>query len=203
MGPQSRREREIQEMKTAILEAATEIILKEGYEKLSMRKLANAIEYTPTTIYTYYRDKAQIVADILREVYLKIVSEINMVLQNNSEQPVNVRFKLSLKTFISTLINNAEMGRALMLSGMNTAFGVTEVPEEKTENGMYVLQSLLYEGMQQSVFRKLDENVPWMIITALLGFSMNAIENRLYLNENWDALVDTYVEILIKGILQE
>lgn len=201
MESQSRRSREKQEMKTAILEAASEIILKEGYEKLSMRKLANAIEYTPTTIYGYYKDKSQIIEDILKELYLKIVSDIKEVLQKNSALPIDTCFVLALKSFINTLTNNAAMGRALMMSEMKTIFEVTDAPAEKSDDGMYLLQSLLHKGMQQSVFRRLDENVPWMIITALLGFSMNAIENQLYLNENWDSLVDTYVEILLKGIL--
>ena len=42
-----------------------------------------------------------------------------------------------------------------------------------------------------------------MIITAILGFAMNAIENQLYLKADWPGLVDIYTKILINGLLAD
>ena len=64
-----------------------------------------------------------------------------------------------------------------------------------------MLRELLLEGRRQSVLRELDDDVPWMLLTALVGFSMNAIENQLYLDADWDRQVSVYVEILINGLL--
>ena len=60
MGIKERRDVEKAEMKQKIMTAAIEIIEQEGYEKLSIRKIASRIEYSPTTIYLYYKDKAEI-----------------------------------------------------------------------------------------------------------------------------------------------
>jgi len=201
VGTRARREREKHEMKIAILGAATKIIIEEGYEKLSMRKIADAIEYTPTTLYNYYKDKAEIISDISKEMYLKIVTTVKEVLQDNKSLPLDGLLKLSFIAFINTMTNNAEMGTAVLRSGVEKLFEPNEESEPDSDNGILLLQELLYEGQQQSIFRKLDENVAWMLITALLGFSINAIEKQLYLNENWDSLVDTYVEVLIYGIV--
>jgi len=200
VGTRARREREKQDMKSAILEAATKIIIEEGYDKLSMRKIAEAIEYTPTTLYNYYKDKAEIIVGISKEMYLKIVSAIKNTLQDNKNLPVNYQLKLSFVAFIDTMTSNAEMGKAVMSSGTDKLFGSNDESESDSDSGILMLHALLQEGQRQSVFRKLDENVAWMLITALLGFSMNAIENRLYLNGNWSNLVEIYVEILINGI---
>lgn len=201
MRTRARREREKQDMRVAILEAATKIIIKEGYEKLSMRKIADAIEYTPTTLYNYYEDKAEIIDGISRELYIKIVSAIKVILRDNKSLPIDKQLELSFKVFIYTMTDNAEMGKAVMRSGTRAIFGPDEKSNPDSDDGILMLHALLHDGQEQSVFRKLDENVSWMLISALLGFSMNAIENQLYLNECWDSLVDTYVEILTNGIM--
>lgn len=64
-GPQARRAREIEVLRHRILDAAETILIDEGYENLSMRRLAEAIEYAPSTIYGYFRDKKAILAAVM------------------------------------------------------------------------------------------------------------------------------------------
>ena len=52
-----RKEREKLELKELILLKAKELVDKEGYEALSIRKIAAAAEYSPATIYLYFKDK--------------------------------------------------------------------------------------------------------------------------------------------------
>src|SRR5260221_1105760 len=52
-----RQEREKQELRQAILTAAGTLFLEQGYERFSLRKVAERIGYSPTTIYLYFRDK--------------------------------------------------------------------------------------------------------------------------------------------------
>jgi len=54
MGVRERRTREKRELKQQILDAARELFVREGYESVSMRKIADKIEYSPATIYTYF-----------------------------------------------------------------------------------------------------------------------------------------------------
>lgn len=57
MGISERKEREKEELRDLILNAAREIFIKHGYEATSIRKIANKIEYSPGTIYHYFKDK--------------------------------------------------------------------------------------------------------------------------------------------------
>ena len=43
-------------MKRKILEAAKALFLDQGFEKTSIRNIADAIEYSPSTIYLYFKD---------------------------------------------------------------------------------------------------------------------------------------------------
>ena len=64
MGVRERREREKKEQRQRILEAALEIITKEGFAALSMRKLAEAIEYSAASIYLYFESREQIAREL-------------------------------------------------------------------------------------------------------------------------------------------
>jgi AcrR family transcriptional regulator len=57
MGVKERREREKLETRDLILEAARELFVSEGYDRVSMRKVAEKIEYSPTAIYVHFADK--------------------------------------------------------------------------------------------------------------------------------------------------
>lgn len=55
-----RKEREKKEMRQAILDAALNLFREKGYDAVSIRNIAEAIEYSPATIYLYFKDKNEI-----------------------------------------------------------------------------------------------------------------------------------------------
>ena len=60
MGISQRKEREKEEMRRLILDAANRIFREKGFDGVSIRNIAEAIEYSPATIYLYYKDKNEI-----------------------------------------------------------------------------------------------------------------------------------------------
>ena len=204
MSPRVRHEQEKEQMKQLILEAAVKITAEVGYEKLSMRKIAEVIGYTPTTIYLYYKDKKEIVADIFMIVYGEIILNVQNVINENIHLPIDQQLKLILETFIETVASKPEIGKVIISSGTKAMFGPDsreDVADVGEEHGIDILQKFLIMGEQQGIFRPLDENMSWMVITALIGFSIGALENKLYLQKNWKHLVHVYTEMLINGLL--
>lgn len=57
MGVKERREREKTELRAKILDAARQLILEQGVDAISMRKIADRIEYSATAIYQHFPDK--------------------------------------------------------------------------------------------------------------------------------------------------
>jgi AcrR family transcriptional regulator len=55
--PADRRERERTEMRERIIEAARRLFVTEGYDRTTLRRIAEEIEYTPGAIYAYFKDK--------------------------------------------------------------------------------------------------------------------------------------------------
>jgi AcrR family transcriptional regulator len=69
MGVKERREREKSETRDKILDAARELFVSEGYEGVSMRKVAEKIEYSPTAIYVHFADKEELFRELCHRDY--------------------------------------------------------------------------------------------------------------------------------------
>ena len=67
MGIQERREKQKEALKGEILEAAIRLFTQHGFEATSIRKIAAEIEFSPTTIYLYYKDKLDIIYALHQE----------------------------------------------------------------------------------------------------------------------------------------
>ncbi len=57
MGWQERRAREKENVRSRILDAARELFEKEGYEAVTMRRIADKVEYTATALYSHFENK--------------------------------------------------------------------------------------------------------------------------------------------------
>jgi AcrR family transcriptional regulator len=67
MGITERKERDSLQMKRRILKTAMKLFLDKGYENVTIRRIATKIEYSPATIYLYYKDKNEILYDLQNE----------------------------------------------------------------------------------------------------------------------------------------
>jgi AcrR family transcriptional regulator len=67
VGVKERQEREREATTRAILDAARELFVAEGYRNVSIRKIAEKIEYSPAAIYSYFPSKDDIFLALAEE----------------------------------------------------------------------------------------------------------------------------------------
>jgi len=79
MGLKERREREKEEVRGKILDAARELFVAEGYDAVTMRKIAAEIEYSPTAIYLHFRDKQAVMNAICDADFLKLATRFRKI----------------------------------------------------------------------------------------------------------------------------
>jgi AcrR family transcriptional regulator len=88
MGFKQRREREKQEVRQGILTAAREIAQREGWQTVTIRKVAECIEYSPSMIYEHFASKEAILLELhsqgLRLLALSLKTARNS--SNNHEE---------------------------------------------------------------------------------------------------------------------
>ena len=104
MASKARREREAVWLRQEIMAAARELFASEGFENVSMRKIAVRIEYSPTTIYLYYKDKAELLHEICETAFAQLSADI-LESWMASEKPIE-RLRLGMLAYINFGLNN-------------------------------------------------------------------------------------------------
>ncbi len=77
MGIEERRDRERQAVTDSILDAARELFLAEGYPSVSIRKIAERIEYSPAAIYSYFPSKDDIFLALAKEGFHRLDAKVH------------------------------------------------------------------------------------------------------------------------------
>ena len=76
MGTKERRDRERQELRQSILAASRQIAAREGWQAVSMRKVAEQIEYSPPTIYEHFASKEALLLELMREGFRLLMERV-------------------------------------------------------------------------------------------------------------------------------
>lgn len=85
MGIRERRERHRAEQRQGILRAAREIAAESGWPALTMRGIAERIEYSPPVIYEHFAGKAEVLAELRREGFTELADTAALALADLSD----------------------------------------------------------------------------------------------------------------------
>lgn len=75
MSTRKRRERDREAMRRRILDAAKQLFLREGFDNVSMRRIASRIEYSPAALYRYFKNKREILSVLREEGFVRLVAQ--------------------------------------------------------------------------------------------------------------------------------
>jgi AcrR family transcriptional regulator len=93
-----RREERKAALRHKIMNAAAELFATEGYESVSMRKIAQRIGYTPMSIYLHFKDKADLLDCICEEAFAELYRRHERV--DATVKDPTERLKAGMRTFI-------------------------------------------------------------------------------------------------------
>ena len=88
MGSRERQEREREAVREAILQAARDLFVQEGYRNVSMRKIAERIEYSPAAIYSYFPAKDDIFFALAEEGF-RLLGEASVRVTRTHTEPLD------------------------------------------------------------------------------------------------------------------
>src|SRR5690242_18028799 len=77
MGSAERRERERAELQTQILDAARAIMVERGFEGLTMRAVADRVEYSAAALYKHFADREELVRALCARDFYAFGQEMN------------------------------------------------------------------------------------------------------------------------------
>lgn len=154
MGIVERKERDREEMRDLILQAARGLFLNKGYEKTSIRNIADAIEYSPGTIYLYYKDKNELLFALHEEAFSKMTQELSKV---QTIQDAFARLVEMGHRYIKYAIDNPEMYDLMFI--MKAPMDDLACREEHWEDGLKafsLLELVIKDCIKAGYFKEQD-----------------------------------------------
>lgn len=131
MGIAERKEKQKLEIRKMILDASMKLFVEEGFEQVSIRRIAELIEYSPTTVYLYFKDKDEIFFN-LHELGFEKLQEMNQDL-DQIENPLLQLYQMG-KNYLEFGMKNPEFYN-LMFIHPEPMDKLEEMGEEEWING--------------------------------------------------------------------
>jgi len=113
MGITERREREREALRTQIVEAARDLLSEQGLDALSMRAIAERIEYSPATIYLYFRDKTELIGEVVREGFERMHEYTQAEVRSEAREGPMAEFRAMGRAYARFAIENTAYFRVM------------------------------------------------------------------------------------------
>jgi len=196
----TRREKEIEAMRELIILTAKEIITNEGFENLSIRKIANKIEYSPSIIYNYFKDKEEIVNTVMRNGYMKIVNAVS--LSNTDNLTPTEKLRQMTRNYIEEALIMPDEFLAAQLSQSPQVLKHTSYLYEgasKEKLALMALSKCLKEINQDAEDEQIELKAQ-MIAASTMGMTIKLIIEKNIEDEQRQKLIKYFIEELILKI---
>jgi len=146
MGIPERKFRERAAMKKIILDAAHELYSEKGSDFTTIRKIAERIEYSPSTIYLYYPSKDLILYDMQKLAFESLLSALRFA---DADKEAFSRLNNLGKTYIDFGIQNPEKYDLMFLSHAPMNVIDLNEPWENFQQTFEILQGTIKECMAE------------------------------------------------------
>ncbi len=178
MGILERKEKQKLEIRKMILDASMKLFIEEGFEKVSIRKIADLIEYSPTTVYLYFKDKNEILFN-LHDIGFHKLQEVNRNL-DDIKNPLLRLHKMG-ENYLHFGMNNPEYYDLMLIqkAPMEALLDMDACEWKSGDAAICRLKDTLAECMEQGYILKGDVNVVAMSIWGMVhGLVSLAIRDR-------------------------
>lgn len=199
MGVKERRAREKEQLQQQILGAARELFVNEGYENVSMRKIADKIEYSPTTIYLYFKDKADLLDSVCQETLLSLLNTLDELKKDKSD-PVETLRK-SGQVYVAFGLKYPQDYKLTFVIRPQFQKGLGLQEGSIGEKVFNYLREMVAECIQQQIFRQVDtETTSQVMWSAVHGITLLLIDFPDFPWTEKDTLINTVIDTTIEGL---
>jgi len=200
MGVIEKRAKQKEAFRREILDSAREIFISDGYDGFSMRKLAGKIDYSPTTIYLYFKNKDDLLFAICEEFFATFFAELNHI-RSVSQDPIEI-LRQAFLYLMNFGLKNPNQYKLIFFT--KSVYGTREELVEKesmARNTYFVFREIVGDCIKTG---KLREIKPDVIVDTLAVASHGVIAKKIYcadfLKERSDTVANTLVDLLLRGL---
>ena len=199
MGTRERQDRERQAVTDSILSAARDLFVAEGYQSVSIRKIAERIEYSPAAIYSYFASKDDIFLALAEEGFHRLDARVRAAMKTGDPLE-DVRgnwwafyqFSQDEPAYFQLMFVDRSVPR------ITQQWEGFEFLQGMLGNAVDAIQTAIDAG---AFPKTLSPNVAMhMLWAALIGPAVVGIRHRLQSGEDYDALARDVLNATIAGL---
>ena len=199
MGTKERQDRERQAVTASILSAARDLFVAEGYQSVSIRKIAERIEYSPAAIYSYFASKDDIFLTLAEEGFHRLDARVRGAMKTgNPLEDVRgcwwafYEFSQDEPAYFELMFVDRSVPR------ITQQWEGFEFLQGMLGNAVDAIQKAIDAG---AFPKTLSPNVAMhMLWAALIGPAVVGIRHRLQSGEDYDALARDVLNATIAGL---
>ena len=199
MGIQERRIREKEQLRRQILDAARDLFITEGYENVSMRKVADRIEYSPTTIYLYFKNKTDLLIAISENILNSLLDTLEG-LSKDTGDPV-ITLKKGAQAYAEFGLTHPQDYELIFIIRPHYQEGLRLTEGSAGERAFRYLRDMVNECIRQKKFRQMDtETTSQALWSAMHGVTSLLIAYPDFPWVEKDALINMTIDTMIEGL---
>ena len=196
-GRPQRTERQIADMREQIASCALRLFQEEGYEAISMRRLAKEASLTPMTLYKYYDSKIDILRSLWAEVFVELFDELDQIAAKESDLRVRIH-SVALRYVTYWLDNPDHYFLVFMSKGISQTEVRGFVEADATLTRFDLLRDCLVRALGDRVDLPMKRLKSELLLCALNGIAHNLITISSYPWSDTEELVRTAIDGLVE-----
>jgi AcrR family transcriptional regulator len=208
MGPIDRREREKLALRARIMKTARRLFAEKGYEAVTMRMIADTIEYSPRTIYLHFEDKEDLFWQLCMEDYEAFGKGLAQVLE--IADPID-RLKQMGRSYAEFGKTHPHHYRLMFMTRQPKREHEKDInwkgnPEQ---DSFAMLMSCVQEAMKQGRFRKelqdpnLVAQIVWAAVHGIVSLELTHCDEDFIPWLPFEQRVDAAIDMIYAGILKD
>ena len=197
MGIIERKSRQKEEVRSSILEAAWGIVLSDGWNSLSIRKIADIIEYSSPVIYDHFENKEAILLELGKNGF-RLLNEELVKAKKRSLNPEK-QIEAMAFSYWEFAFENRAYYQVMFGLGMPSCQTISETSELVTFSGL-IMQPIkeLIKVSNTDVDPYLKLNTFWSMLHGLI--SINMINNSEIKDGMNHLVIQDFIAGFISGI---
>jgi len=186
-------------LRRRILDTARHLLVEDGYQALSMRKIADAIGYSATSIYLYFDDKDALLHALIHEGMMKLRERLQDTAARHPEAPVR-RLRALCECFVEFGLENPEYYEVMFQLRPER---MERYPPEKyraARKNLDFFARALEEGVDTGRFEVDDTHVTASTVWASLHGTVSLLlADRVDVRIESDTFIDTAIRQVLRG----
>ncbi len=190
-------------MHRRILDAAKQLFVKEGFDNVSIRRIASAIEYSPAAIYRYFGNKGEILTALREEGFAQFVIE-QQARAAEGMDPLE-RLKLGGRNYIRFALQEPDYFELMFCTDCNDV----DLESPAVRNSMasfHLFRDAVKDAVATGHFGDTDlETVVFTLWSCVQGLAHLAMTGRVSLmtgGADLDALIDSILEFNLRPLMR-